>query len=525
MSKAPAPYQPPNQAGAATAFQAGAGQLGQQGSDLYNTVSPEYQRVYDAVKNNPYYAQAMQGVQQAAGQATSTVAPQQFAGAAQNAGVAGMAASAAPVAANAAYQGGQQGYSQAQSMLPTATAGAGYAPQVASYLMGQIPGLTSAGVAAAPGVLSGGLNNASTAWNQGQAGAAAATGNANTAWQQGQAQSADSLAKANTSWSQSQDALRDVNAWNTPFMSAAGQTLNTAYDPQKDLYNRSFQQNAEQTNAINAQNGVVGSPFAAGVASDQSRNFNIDWDNAQLQRQIAALGAYGTAEGTATGAVNNTLTTGANNFATLSGDARGWADSGATNYANLSNTARGWADSGATNYGNLVNSATGAYTNLTNSAANNISGLTNSAVGDFNSLNNSATDNAANLISTGSSALNTGINTGVGALNSLGATTIAGNQSASDLNRAGLNTLTTASAAPSTVYQQQQGAELAALNAQTTGTNAASAQQQTSVGDQGDYLKIGQSATTGAQAAAKQNNALIGDVLSGVSTIAGLIPW
>lgn len=425
---APTPYKPPNQEGAAAAFQQGTGQLMNQGSDLYNQVAPQYAGVTSAVANNPYFQQAMEGAQGAASQATNVVAPQQFAGAAQNAGVAGMAAAAAPQYANAATAAGQQGYSQAQSMLPGAMQGMQIAPEILQYLAG-----TGVGV-----------------FNQG-------------------------MDNANTSWNQSQGALNNVNAWNGTMMDAAGRTLNTAYDPQRDLYNRSYQQMLEQTNAINAQNGVSGSPFAAGIGAQNSGNFNIDWDNAQLGRQVQALGAYGTASGTATNNVNNTLATGAQDYNTLSSGAVG-----------------------------------------------NLTGLVNSGVNNYNSLNTNSVNNANNLINTGTGALNNGINTGVNALSSLGQTTIAGNQAASDLNRAGLNTMTTAAVAPSQVYLGQQQAQLDALNAQVSGQNSAGAMTQQGVADSGQYLNIGQTAaantTQAANANAQNANALVKNVLSA-------IPW
>lgn len=71
-------------------------------------------------------------------------------------------------------------------------------------------------------------------------------------------------------------------------------TLNSGFDPQSTLYNQQYQQQLDQQNAINAQSGVSGSPYGASVAGQASQNFNTNWQNQQLARQIAALGAYGT---------------------------------------------------------------------------------------------------------------------------------------------------------------------------------------------------------------------------------------
>lgn len=73
----------------------------------------------------------------------------------------------------------------------------------------------------------------------------------------------------------------------------APQLMNTAFDPQNALYNRTYQQTMDQQNAINAMYGVSGSPYGAGVAGQTSSNFNIDWQNAQLQRQLAGIQGLG----------------------------------------------------------------------------------------------------------------------------------------------------------------------------------------------------------------------------------------
>jgi hypothetical protein len=68
-------------------------------------------------------------------------------------------------------------------------------------------------------------------------------------------------------------------------------TLATAYDPQNALYNQTQQANTQQQSAINAANGVAGSPFGAGLTAQNNQNFNINWQNNQQQRQIAGLNA------------------------------------------------------------------------------------------------------------------------------------------------------------------------------------------------------------------------------------------
>jgi hypothetical protein len=78
---------------------------------------------------------------------------------------------------------------------------------------------------------------------------------------------------------------------------AGNQVMQTAMDPQSALYNRTLQQLQDQVNAQNAMSGTATSPYGAGVADQAYSNFNIDWQNAQLQRQIAGLGAAGGAYG------------------------------------------------------------------------------------------------------------------------------------------------------------------------------------------------------------------------------------
>ena len=74
----------------------------------------------------------------------------------------------------------------------------------------------------------------------------------------------------------------------------ATQISQTAFDPQSALYNQQYQQNQQQVNAVNAQNGVAGSPFGAGLAQQSGQNFNLNWQNNQLARQAQGAGAIST---------------------------------------------------------------------------------------------------------------------------------------------------------------------------------------------------------------------------------------
>ena len=72
-----------------------------------------------------------------------------------------------------------------------------------------------------------------------------------------------------------------------------GQIANTAFDPQSALYARTAQQTQDQTRAGLEARGVDNTPYGAGIEGQNMNNFNIDWQNQQLQRQIAGGGAAG----------------------------------------------------------------------------------------------------------------------------------------------------------------------------------------------------------------------------------------
>jgi hypothetical protein len=91
----------------------------------------------------------------------------------------------------------------------------------------------------------------------------------------------------------------------SPLLQGGNTVMNTAFDPQSMLYQKLLQQNQDQTNVTNAMYGVSGTPYGAGVADMSNQNFNIDWQNQQLQRQIAGLQGFGSAVGAAGGALGS----------------------------------------------------------------------------------------------------------------------------------------------------------------------------------------------------------------------------
>jgi len=70
--------------------------------------------------------------------------------------------------------------------------------------------------------------------------------------------------------------------------------MSLGFDPQQALYSQLQNQNQQQNAAILGQSGVAGTPYGAGVQQQANTNFNIDWQNQQLQRALAgAQGAGG----------------------------------------------------------------------------------------------------------------------------------------------------------------------------------------------------------------------------------------
>jgi len=78
---------------------------------------------------------------------------------------------------------------------------------------------------------------------------------------------------------------------------AGNQVMNTAFDPQNALYDRTRQQVQDQTRASQAARGIQTTPYGAGLEDQTMANFNIDWQNAQLGRQAQGIQAGSTAYG------------------------------------------------------------------------------------------------------------------------------------------------------------------------------------------------------------------------------------
>lgn len=90
-------------------------------------------------------------------------------------------------------------------------------------------------------------------------------------------------------------------------LQAGQQVWQTAQDPQQALYNQMQQRVMDQSNAINSQYGLGASPVGAGVAGQNLTNFDIAWQNQQLQRQLQGQGALNQGIDAYTGAARQGL--------------------------------------------------------------------------------------------------------------------------------------------------------------------------------------------------------------------------
>lgn len=109
---------------------------------------------------------------------------------------------------------------------------------------------------------------------------------------------------------QQQQGAASLQALGNNNASYAPQALAAGFDPQNALYNQKFQQNQDQSNAVNAMNGVSGTPYGAGVTNQNNTNFNLDWLNQALGRQSTAAGTAATLTNSANSAYGGAATAG-----------------------------------------------------------------------------------------------------------------------------------------------------------------------------------------------------------------------
>ena len=228
----------------------------------------------------------------------------------------------------------------------------------------------------------------------------------------------------------------------------ANAIMNTAFDPQGQLYQQQYQQNQDATQAALAARGINTSGTGAGIVNQSDQNFNMNWQNQQLARQQAGLASAGNAygqgqaglasglsgmQGVASGmagglaglqGVSSGINAGVNNmFGAQSGlnAGLGALESAATTGQNIgSNAAQNYAAGGAmpsnTYYGNLASqasllgglgSAAGSYGGLTSSGAN----LGNMGLGQLNAASSLPYSTANTITNNQGSSLNNYLNT------------------------------------------------------------------------------------------------------------------
>lgn len=114
------------------------------------------------------------------------------------------------------------------------------------------------------------------------------------------------------------DPARINSLWN-----AGQQTYNTSLDPQNALHDRAQGQVVDSTRAGESARGLAMGPYGAGLENKAVSDFNIDWQNQQLQRQAQGTGSFAQAGNTAAnaGIANNASAfmqnqTGLNNLTT-----------------------------------------------------------------------------------------------------------------------------------------------------------------------------------------------------------------
>lgn len=121
--------------------------------------------------------------------------------------------------------------------------------------------------------------------------------NPTPAYQPAQQQQADAGAiggttSLNTNPSASYDAAGTTNlgagltSASGSVLPGVGQLMQSAFDPQSALFAQMYQQQQDQSNVTNAQNGVAGTPYGAGLVNQNNQNFDINWQNQQLGRQV-----------------------------------------------------------------------------------------------------------------------------------------------------------------------------------------------------------------------------------------------
>lgn len=170
-------------------------------------------------------------------------------------------------------------------------------------------------------------------------------------WYQNNANQANALAQGNYGYAQQQmqnaqqqqqlyqQGLGNVQGSTNNLYGGGNQVLQSAFDPQNALYNRTAQQLTDQSRAAQYARGIQSSPLGASVESNALGNFNIDWQNQQLARQAQGLQSAQSAYGAAgnqysgyLGAINQSNAQNTNNISGAQQNAFGLGQQAAGGY-------------------------------------------------------------------------------------------------------------------------------------------------------------------------------------------------
>ena len=191
----------------------------------------------------------------------------------------------------------------------------------------------------------------------------------------------------------------------------ANQALQTGFDPQQQLFNQQFQQQQQQNLASQAQAGVAASPYGAQLSEQGNQNFDINWQQSQLQREQTAAGTASALQGAnanTAGVIGSMLNQELSGAQGLYGQGTSALGTGASALSSLLGTASGAQTGGANAMSGLYGTASsdlagilGAGSSATTGAAGqslaqqqNSQGLNQQTIADLLSYLSGSSSNA-----------------------------------------------------------------------------------------------------------------------------------
>lgn len=216
--------------------------------------------------------------------------------------------------------------------------GGGKPPPVPQdYLKGAMPGAVSSGTGAINNV-NNMPNYAAGAYNSFQPGLTGSVSNA-SGWDP----------------SQTVKAGNDMSAFSQSMSPYVTQLFQQGMDPQNALYGRTAQQLTDQVRAGESARGIGMTPYGAGVENKAMSDFNIDWQNNQLQRGATAASAGG--------GLANTINQGVSGGQTLAGSAPGWQAQVMQALSGAGVNTLAQPQAGASDWLNFINQGVGSQQN------------------------------------------------------------------------------------------------------------------------------------------------------------------